>query len=125
VHDPYREQVAEWLKEVVASEEFRSAPVKIVFLHMPPSPKGWHGGAEIDRLYTPILNEAGIDVMFSAHIHRYKLWKAGDKATGCNFPILCNPNQTRMDVDVDTKTITCNIYDKEGKLVHTDKFPVH
>lgn len=124
VHDPYREQVAEWLKGVVASEEFRSAPVKIVFLHMPPSPKGWHGGAEIDRLYTPILNEAGIDVMFSAHIHRYKLWKAGDKATGCNFPILCNPNQTRMDVDVDAKTITCNIYDKEGKLTHTDKFPV-
>ncbi len=63
ISDPYREQEAEWLRGVVSSEEFRSAPVRIVFLHMPPSPKGWHGGAEISRLFVPILNQAGIDAL--------------------------------------------------------------
>ncbi len=122
ISDPYREQEAEWLRGVVSSEEFRSAPVRIVFLHMPPSPKGWHGGAEISRLFVPILNQAGIDLMLSAHIHGYKLYPAGHKSTGCAFPVLCNPNRTRMDVEATAGRIKCDIYDKEGKLTHSDTF---
>ncbi len=113
ISDPYREQEAEWLRGVVSSEEFRSAPVRIVFLHMPPSPKGWHGGAEISRLFVPILNQAGIDLMLSAHIHGYKLYPAGHKSTGCAFPVLCNPNRTRMDVEATAGRIECDIFDKE------------
>ena len=122
ISDPYREQEAEWLRGVVSSEEFRSAPVRIVFLHMPPSPKGWHGGAEISRLFVPILNQAGIDLMLSAHIHGYKLYPAGHKSTGCTFPVLCNPNRTRMDVEATAGRIECDIFDKEGKLTHSDTF---
>ena len=38
--DAYREQQAQWLRGVVAGEEFRSAPYRIVLIHMPPN-KGW------------------------------------------------------------------------------------
>ena len=35
--DAYREQQAQWLRGVVAGEEFRSAPYRIVLIHMPPN----------------------------------------------------------------------------------------
>ena len=34
--DEYRAQELEWLKGVLASAEFKNAPVRIVFMHMPP-----------------------------------------------------------------------------------------
>ena len=45
--DAYREQEARWLKGVVESEEYRSAPLHIVVLHMIPGGKSsWHGEQE-------------------------------------------------------------------------------
>ena len=52
--EPYVREEAEWLKGVVASEEFRSADARIVFCHMPPNPKGWHG----DRMARLGMTEA-------------------------------------------------------------------
>ena len=86
--DDFRAEEAEWLARVVEEPDFKSAPVRIVFCHMPPAPGGWHGGSEVARLFVPILNRAGIDLMLSAHIHRYKFWDKGEN--GCDFPVLCN-----------------------------------
>lgn len=67
-YDNYREREAKWLKSVVESEQFKAAAVKIVIIHIPPKSSGWHGEAEIARLFVPILNQAGIDAMCSAVI---------------------------------------------------------
>ena len=115
--DQYRTEQAEWLRSVVASEEFRSAPVKIVFCHIPPETKGWHGAAEIHRLFVPILNEAGIDLWISGHIHKYRLTEAG--VNGCNFPVLCNPNLCRMDVTATANSVDVKIFDTQSTLLHT------
>lgn len=116
-YDQYREQEAAWLRGVVASEEFRSAPVKIVFCHIPPETKGWHGAAEIHRLFVPILNEAGIDLWLSGHIHKYRLDEAG--TNGCNFPVMCNPNVCRLDAEVTANGININIFDVNSTRLHT------
>lgn len=121
--DQFRQSEAEWLAEVVESDECRQAPVKIVFCHMPPDSKSWHGSAEVSRLFVPLLNAAGIDVMFSGHIHRYDLRKAG--TDGCDFPVVCNPNQARMDVTVDKDGIGVEIYDNRSQLVQKFSLPVH
>lgn len=118
--DDFRAEEAEWLASVVEQPDFKSAPVRIVVCHMPPSPDGWHGGAEVARLFVPILNRAGIDLMLSGHIHRYKLWNKGEN--GCDFPVLCNPNQMRMDVTADAHRIDVRIYDASGALKHNDQF---
>lgn len=115
--DQYRTEQAEWLRSVVASEEFRSAPVKIVFCHIPPETKGWHGAAEIHRLFVPILNEAGIDLWLSGHIHKYRLTEVG--VNGCNFPVLCNPNLCRMDVTATANSVDVKIFDTQSTLLHT------
>lgn len=121
--DQFREEEAEWLKKVVEDPDFKSAPVRIVFCHMPPKPNGWHGGSEVSRLFVPILNKAGIDLMLSAHIHKYSYAKKGEN--GCDFPVVCNPNLTRMDIDVDPSAnpvIDLKIYDTAGTLKHQNRF---
>lgn len=116
-HDKYRAEEAEWLRGVIASEEFRSAPMKIAFCHIPPETKGWHGASEIHRLFVPLLNEGGIDLMLSGHIHKYRLSEAGTH--GCNFPVLCNPNVCRLDATATANGIDIKIYDVNSTLLHT------
>lgn len=119
--DDYRKEQAKWLKEVVESDECKNAAVKIVFIHIPPKSNGWHGEAEISQLFAPILNTAGIDAMFCGHIHKYRFTEANDAFSGCNFPIICNPNRTRMDVEVNKEKITYKITNAENKEIITNE----
>jgi hypothetical protein len=116
-YDQYRTEQAEWLRSVVASEEFRSAPLKIAFCHIPPEAKGWHGAAEILRLFVPILNEGGLDLMLSGHIHKYRLTEAGEN--GCQFPVLCNPNVCRLDATATANGVDIKIFDTQANLLHS------
>lgn len=116
--DQLREEQAEWLKQVVATDEFKSAPVKIVILHIPPYSKGgqWHGTHEINRLFMPILNSAGIDLMLSGHLHTHHYLEKG--AVDNNFPILINSNKTRLDAIVNKNGINLKIVNAEGEILH-------
>ena len=118
-YDAYRTEEAEWLKRTLASDDCRTAPIKIVVCHIPPSLKGWHGGAEIAHKFVPLLNEAGVDLMLSAHIHRYRLDPAGTENR--KFPVLCNPNLCRLDATVTAHGIDIKIVDVEGKTIHEYK----
>ena len=117
-YDKYREQMAEWLKQAVASEEFKTAPVKIVLMHIPfEKSAGWWGNNELKRLLLPILNQAKVDVMLSGHNHVYSFRKQGS-LNGNEFPILVNSNNDRVEVKVTKKEIRMNVKDATGKLLH-------
>ncbi len=116
-YDQYRAEQAEWLRGIVASEEYRSAPMKIVFCHIPPETKGWHGAAEIHRLFVPILNEAGLDLWLAGHIHRYRLSETGEN--GCDFPVLCNPSVCRLDAAVTANEVDIKIFDTQSNILHS------
>lgn len=116
--DRFRLEEAEWLRGVVDSEVFRSAPVKIVFCHMPPSINGWYGCREVQRLFVPILNEAGIDLMLSGHIHGYRFTPA-DSTGACRFPVVCNAARERLEVEVSRDTIAIHAYDIKGVVTHS------
>ena len=60
--DRYRADQVAWLKEVVATEAFRSAPFKVVITHVPPINTTWHGPLEVKKHFLPVLNEAGVDL---------------------------------------------------------------
>ena len=119
--DRLREEQADWLRQVVASDDFKEAPVKIVILHMPPAWKEnhWHGMREIARLFMPILNDAGIDLMLCGHLHRYLFLDKGDANN--RFPILVNANRTRLDAIVDRQEIRLSVVDADGKTRHTHR----
>lgn len=118
--DQLREEQAVWLKDIVASEAYKSAPFKIVILHMPPDGNeqtGWHGMQEVRRLYLPILNEADIDLMLCGHLHRNRYIEKGKE--GNQFPILINSNVTRVDVQVTQNEIKMSLIDSQEKTIHT------
>lgn len=114
--DAYREQEARWLQQVVQSEEYRSAPVHIVILHMIPGGKGsWHGEQELRRLFVPILNEASVDVMLCGHYHRYAYIDDGSRGT--KFPILVNSNNDKLVVKADRKGIGIDVVNTRGESI--------
>ena len=113
--DPFREEEANWLKKVVGSDEFRAAPVKIVFMHMPPSERGWHGTKEVERLFMPILNEAGIDLMLCGHLHRHSYINKGE--VNNNFPVLINSNLWKAELAVHSGGLKINMIDASGKVM--------
>lgn len=115
--DSYLRQEAEWLKQVVSSTDFRQAERRIVFSHIPPKLNAWHGQTNLSTLFLPILNEAGIDVMFSGHEHAYSFDKVG--TSDAKFPVVVNDDCERMDVTVDAKKISMKMYDPDGKLTHS------
>ncbi len=119
-YDTYREKETKWLKSVVESEQFKAATVKIVIIHIPPKSSGWHGEAEIARLFVPILNQAGIDAMFCGHIHKYRFSEANDPTYGCNFPIVCLPNRVRADIEVSKEKIAYTITTAEGNTTNNE-----
>lgn len=113
--DSYRKEQAEWLKTVVASDEFKNAPLKIVVIHVPPFTSTWHGTLQVGELFVPILNQAGVDLMLCGHTHRYSLQTKGQN--GNNFPILTNSNQEIVEVSVKGKQIEVTLKDKTGKQI--------
>lgn len=115
VSDQFREEEAKWLQQVVEAKEFKEAPVRIVVIHMPPAEKGWHGPSEVNRLFMPVLNNAGIDLMLCGHNHSHTYIEKG--SANNKFPILINSNLWRTDVKITSSAINIKLFDASGNNV--------
>ena len=115
-YDPYRQAQLEWLKEAVKRPEIASAPIKICMIHIPAfkDKTTWYAQNWANENFVPVLNEAGVNLMLSGHIHKHKMIEAGH--SGNNFPILCSSNNERFVVSSDGRTINVEAYDTAGKL---------
>jgi predicted phosphodiesterase len=118
--DSYREEQVQWLEEVLRSESFRQAPKKIVIIHIPAFTSTWYGTQEVERLFYPLLNKAGIDIMFCGHLHRHVFLPKD--ARGNVFPILTNSSKEVFEVTVDEKNITIKITDLDGNVTENLQF---
>ena len=72
----YREQERQWLAQEVRTKAFRKARYRVVFMHMPPFsaragkvPTG--GTADCLAKFAPLLNQAKVDLLVTAHTHHY------------------------------------------------------
>ncbi|MDR1518306.1 MAG: metallophosphoesterase [Dysgonamonadaceae bacterium] len=110
-YDYYRSLEADWLRSAVKEKQFVEAQFKIVICHMPPA-RDWHGEDEILNKFVPILNEAGIDIMLSGHLHRTLKWEANDKV---KFPVLINSNNSVLKGSISDGRLNIEILDLEGK----------
>ena len=113
--DAYREKQARWLKDAVKSPVFKDAPYRIVVMHMPPF-GGWHGEKDIEEKFLPLLQNADIDIMFCAHLHRQIIEKANPER---NYPIVVNSNTNIIKVTTVSSGLKVEIVDEEGKTVET------
>ena len=116
--EPYLNREAEWLKGVVESEDWKNAEKRIVFSHIPAQiENAWHGNLNLSRKFLPILNNAGVDLMLSGHVHKYSFREVG--STDAKFPVLTNGQWQRMEITVNADKIAVRIYDTDGKLTHS------
>lgn len=103
---PYRELQAHWLAEVLERPEIKSAPYIVVFCHIPifdADPKSNPGDTATDfarwhrhcfELWGPLLHRYGVQVVITAHRHRYRhdaaatdrCWAHIVNGSGCDTP---------------------------------------
>lgn len=110
--DRYRTQEAQWLKQQVESPEWKNATYRVVLIHVPIRPDGWHGEVDLYSKFMPILNKAGVDVMLCAHYHSNHFFAAGSE--GRNFPLIVNSNKGVLDVEATPTAMTINSISPEG-----------
>lgn len=114
--DEYRQEQANWLKELIKSEEFKKSPVKIVVSHIPPLPnEKWHGPQHASEQWLPILNKAGIDLMLCGHTHKFAHLPA--KSDLNKFPVIIGSNQTATRVEINRKNIDVKVFDSDNKEI--------
>lgn len=102
--DQYREEQERWLRSLQEEKKIGKYPI-VVFSHMPPTLKNWHGPLHMQETLTPELNKMNVSVMLSGHLHRFDYQEPNEII---NFPNLVNSNNTyllchiangRMEVD--------------------------
>lgn len=115
-YDNYRTEQAEWLRQAVKSDEFRKAKYKVVIAHMPPQPikELWHGPQEVLEKFVPILNEAGIDVMLSGHLHRYIPCQPDARV---KFPVIVNSLDNVISAQTQGNELLLEMRNTQGALV--------
>lgn len=114
--DEYRTKQSEWLNEVIKSDEFKSAPFRVVILHIPPR-GSWHGGIDLRNKFLPVLNGNSIDVMLSGHTHNYE-YITPESYSYADFPILVNDNETYLLINATNDKMIIQQKDMEGKVLN-------
>lgn len=89
--------------------------MRIVLLHIPPLHYDWHGGREIQRLFMPLLQGAGVDLMLCGHLHKAFYIPAGEESY--DFPVLINSNRESVRVNIKGGKIEAEVKDAAGKTV--------
>lgn len=90
--DQYREEQERWLRSLQEEKKVGKYPV-VVFSHMPPTLKNWHGPLHMQETLTPELNKMNVSVMLSGHLHRFDYQEPNEVI---NFPNLVNSNNTYL-----------------------------
>ena len=116
--DSYRDIQKDWLEEIVQSDAFKGASVKVVVIHMPPF-GGWHGEEDIASKFVSVLEDAGVDIMFCGHLHRHIKKEAGDVA---KFPVIANSNTHAIKASVKGNKMDVTIISDTGEVV--DSFSI-
>lgn len=90
--DQYREEQERWLRSLQEEKKIGKYPV-VVFSHMPPTLKNWHGPLHMQETLTPELNKMNVSVMLSGHLHMFDYQEPNEVI---NFPNLVNSNNTYL-----------------------------
>ena len=90
--DQYREEQERWLRSLQEEKKIGKYPI-VVFSHMPPTLKNWHGPLHMQETLTPELNKMNVSVMLSGHLHRFDYQEPNEII---NFTNLVNSNNTYL-----------------------------
>jgi len=116
-YDAYRLEELEWLKTEVKSDAFQNAKYRIVLIHMPlikdPKPN-WAMKFNEENI-GPLLGNAGVNLVLSAHFHRNVFYEKGK--SGFDYPVLTNSNNSFVEIVADQNGIKAVVKDVTGKTL--------
>jgi len=112
--DNYRREQAEWLRSEMKTEAFRGARYKVAVFHIPPYGEG-HGSQEIEKLWVPLLNEAGVDIALCGHLHEFSRRAPSSKQNG--FPILVGPKGGTIRAEANPENMILTVSDETGQVL--------
>src|SRR5690606_36865496 len=68
------------------SKSAKEAAFRVVLMHIPPFHSGdWHGTMHCRKLFSPLFEKYGVDMVISGHTHRYGVHKPQE---GHSYPII-------------------------------------
>ena len=115
--DRYRDLQAEWLKTNAKSEDFSNASFQIVICHIPlftgRTGRIGHGEQYIKKLWGPIFNDSGIDLLICGHTHRFAILEADEDH---NYPIVIGGRDTLIKVHVSKSEFTVDVLESDGQI---------
>ena len=116
----YRKEQAQWLEEAIKSEEVATAKYKVALMHIPPVANLSSVGKELNELFVPILEKAGLTLMISGYTHENHYTEAGKK---CGFPILENGPASLIKLSASEETgMVLDVTDFAGNVTKTYNF---
>jgi len=127
--DHYRWEQAAWLKSHIQTKAFREAAFRVAVFHIPiygdrrSRERGAepYTEAEIAKLWGPLLNEGGVDLLLSGHWHRFA---HKDPQEGKNsFPVLVGPADGMIRADVTADKIDVTVTGADGKPIDAFSAP--
>lgn len=121
-YNEYRTEQAEWLKQLINTDEYKTARYHIVISHFPmvmnsmsKEEKMWYGWEDAINKFLPILNDADVDLLISGHTHRYYYHKIDSDNN--KFPVLEQGANSAVRLDIADGDIKVKVIDKEGNIL--------
>ena len=112
--DRYRDLQAEWLKKEAESASFQAAAFQVAICHIPPfGGNNWHGEQYLRRVWNPVFNETGIDLLICGHTHQLLRLDADENH---NYPILINGLDMYVSVSVSGEKMAIEVLDTDGHI---------
>lgn len=120
----YREEMAEWLKQVIKSEEFLTAKYRIVICHFPllvdnKRNDEFDGQPQLSSLVLPLLKQCDIDLYVSGHYHpdTYQYFGENYNGQGNKFDEYIIGASSAMRIDIADGNFGIKIVNPQGKVL--------
>ena len=125
--DQYRRTQGKWLEKQLQSEASKSAPFRVVMMHIPPQYSGdWHGPTHVKEVFSPLFDKYGVDMVISGHTHRHSV---NPPVAGVhNYPVIIGGGpkegqRTLIRVKASTRSLDLQMLDDSGKEVGVYRVP--
>ncbi|HOQ86693.1 MAG TPA: metallophosphoesterase family protein [Phycisphaerae bacterium] len=118
--DDYLAEQTDWLRRELQSQNFADARFRICLLHIPPAvdaredEKKFIRSPWIRNHWSPLLGQAGIDLMLSGHTHRYTELPADEDRA---YPLVIGGTDTVIRVDVSPEQLRLATFKNDGTLL--------
>ena len=118
-YNPYRQEEARWLQQLIRTDEYQGARYRIVVSHLPipnPSEEAQQAGARyFADLMLPILNQGNVDLLVCGHLHpdRYIYM---EPTADVPFPTLVQGYNSALRIEIADGHIAVKVVGADGTV---------